>query len=384
MIKMLCAYTNEIDEVQDAVEEIMQQLDLEKHARKHSIGILNCYSAFVETGVVKALCKALPFDVVGCTTIGNGMTGHADMMMLSLSVLTSDDVTFTAVLSDALQNDPKPVADAYLDAAARCGAEEPKMALSFLPFLMNLGGEMLLQQLDAVAGGVPIFGTVGCDHTPDYHTTATIYNGEAYGDRVVLALFAGAIHPKFLVSAVSAQKLQKQRATITESQGCVLLTVNNMPVLDYMKTLGLSVGSGLEGMNTIPILVDYNDGTPAVARALYLMTPEGAMICGGNMPEGATLALGVIDDTDVLTTATNAAATALQDAVPAGVIFFSCLSRLAVLGAESTREMDVIRDQLGDLPYQVCYSGGELCPVYNHANEPQNRFHNFSIVACIF
>ncbi|MDR2738996.1 MAG: hypothetical protein LBB68_04085 [Treponema sp.] len=77
MIKVLNACTAEIDDVDLAVSEILEQLDVPGNLRNNSIGIIACYYEFIETGVVAEICKRLPFDVVGCTTLGNAAISAA-------------------------------------------------------------------------------------------------------------------------------------------------------------------------------------------------------------------------------------------------------------------------------------------------------------------
>ena len=65
MIKTLIAYTTEVDDEDDAVAEILEQLDMGSNLLKHAVGIMTCHLDFMEGGIVKALCKALPFEVAG-------------------------------------------------------------------------------------------------------------------------------------------------------------------------------------------------------------------------------------------------------------------------------------------------------------------------------
>jgi hypothetical protein len=60
MIKMLTAFTREADEAEVAVSEILAQLDLEHKLLAHSVGIMNYYFDFFETGVAGAISDALP------------------------------------------------------------------------------------------------------------------------------------------------------------------------------------------------------------------------------------------------------------------------------------------------------------------------------------
>lgn len=385
MVKTLTAYTMEIDDVQAAVAEIKEQLDLDTHLRQNAVGLVSCYSEFVESGVVAALSEALPFDILGSTTIGTGTKDVSGQLMLTLTVLTSDDVRFaTGVTGSLLDMHDAQLANAYGTAAETLG-EKPVMMIGFMALLQQVGGDVIIDALDKVTGGVPIFGTVTVDHTADYSTAQVLYKDKAYSDAFAFVLLAGEVHPSFIVASINPENIRKQQAIITDAEGNLLNKVNDMPVLDYMQTLGLAKNGQIEGMNAIPFIIDYNDGTTPIARAIFAITPDGSAVCGGVMPEGATLSVGSIDYDDVIdTTAGMMESIAGRKDAPNGLLLYSCISRYLSLGVASDAEMEKVRERMGDaVPYQFSYSGGEISPVYNAEGKLVNRFHNDTIVACI-
>lgn len=385
MLKTLTAYTLEIDEVDTAVEEILEQLDLPHNQLKNTVGIISCYSEFVESGVVKALCGRLPFDVVGATTLGNAVPGERSALMLTLAVLTSDDIEFSTAVSASLASEQEQALSAVYRQAAAPLSAPPSMMMSFMALIYNVGGDVVLDLMDKISGGVPNFGTVTVDHTPDYHTAQVIHNGECYSESLSLLLLSGDVQPSFYVASISETKIMRQKAIITEAQGNVLIKVNDMPILSYMETLGLAKEGRIDGANAIPFIIDYNDGTRPIARAIYALTPEGYAVCGGVMPLGATLSVGTIDYEDVIATTKKALGTMLATSKNGGLLMFSCLSRLLALGVETEAEMETMQTCVGDAaPYQFSYSGGEICPVYDTNGKLVNRFHNDTFIACVF
>lgn len=383
MIKTLTAYTEEIDDVQAAVDAVLEQLDLENNLCKNAAGIMTCYAEFIESGVVEALCERLPFAVVGCTTFGNSVHGNCGQLMLSLMVLTSDDVSFSCSVSDSIKDSLEPLAGGYARACDAL-ADEPVMAFCMAPLIYSVGGDQIVAILDEVTGGLPIFGTLAVDHTDDYREAQTIYNGEAFRESAVLLLLSGNVEPTYFIASISPEKILKQEAIITKSQENLLLEVNNMSVLSYLQSIGLARDGWVEGVNSIPFIVNYNDGTEPVARAIFALTPEGYAVCGGAMKEGATLAVGLISYQDVIATALYTADKALENGKRNGLLLFSCLIRNMALGIETLAEMEAIHENISKrIPYQMAYSGGEICPVYGRDGKPVNRFHNDTIVACL-
>jgi len=383
-VKLLNAFTLELDDPAIAVSEILEQLDLEKNTLKHSAGFLTCSYDFVEMGIVKAICAALPFDVAGCTTLTNAVNKEAGTMLLCLTVLTADDCRFTATLSGSLREDlDGAVQDTVRKAKSDLG-EDAQMALVFLP-MFGIGGEIMLNALDKALSGTPLFGTVACDYdTAGYSNSYVIYNGEHYKDCLSFLLIAGNITPRFIVAATSEQNLKRQQAVITSSQGCLLKKVNNMTARDYLESVGLTTGKGVEGLSSVPFMVDYNDGTQPVARAIYYgLNEDGSVVCGGVMPEGGTLYIGRMDSEDVVLTAENSLKDLLSNGVPNGIIMFPCLGRNMVSAVDPMAEINVAKNIIGDsIPWHLAYSGGECCPVYTKNGKTASRFHNFTFIGC--
>ena len=383
MLKMLTAFTDEVDDAAFAVQEILGQLDLDKNLLKNSVGLLFCYTDFIDTGVMKAVCGALPFDVVGCTTMANSTTQGAGMAALSISVLTSDQDLFSAVRSGPLTD----TSDASIREAFYRGrqgrGEDPSLIIAFAP-LQHTGGEVMADAVFAVAENIPVFGLVACDHTLEYENSYTIFNGEAEKDSASMVFIYGDFRPRFFLKIISDEKIQKQKAIITASEGGVLREVNDMPLMQYMEMLGVSKNNGIENIGVVPFILKYNDGTPPVARAIYKITPEGHAVCGGKMPMGATLAVGRLDMDDILKTAWSTVTEAVNGDAPNALLMFPCMSRELALGADYLAEIDVIQKTIGkSCPYLLAYAGGELCPDFDDQGKLLNRFHNFTFIACV-
>jgi hypothetical protein len=386
MIKVFSAYTSEVDDPAAAAAEIMEQLDFENSTLKNSVGIIACHNEYIDTGVIEDLCDSLPFDVIGCTALGCGSKGRYGTELLCLALLTSDDVTFTTACTASIEKGDmeKAFEDAYNEARAKL-LGDPSLIVSIIPILTELGGAIAFRTLDRVCGGVPIFGTLSSDQTLNGEHSQTIWNGKIFQHSAAMILMHGDTQARFFVTALPEQNIQKQKAIITESDDCILKKVNGMVLLNYLKTLGLTNNGSLEASTTIPFLVDYGEWTKPVALGMYRITPEGYAVCGGEMPEGAALTIGVIDYEGIIETATNTVERVLQEDRINGILMFPCLTRSLMLSPNSMDEMEKVADLMGtEIPYLLCYSGGEICPVYGEDGKIHNRFHNYTFTVCVF
>jgi hypothetical protein len=369
------------------MDEIRAQIDTENDLLTHSVGIVACYYEFVETGVVRALCEALPFDVIGCTVLGSAVGGQYGLEQLSLSILTSDDVRFATSFSDTIARDDvdAPLARAYAEARGKLEGD-PSFILALAPIMTDVSGDNMLRRLDAVGGGVPVFGTLSNDTSLTYENSLVFRNGEADRNKAALLLFEGAVNPRFFTTAISEKNIQQQTAVVTDAEGSLLKTVDNIPCLEYLANLGVET-NGLAAVTTLPFLIDYGDGTKPIAFSMYAFTEEG-VFCGGNIPIGAKIAMADVDYGSVMETAQTTVSQALAEAKKGGsdfILAIPCFTRGLVISPNSEEEMKKTAEMIGDaFPFMLLYSGGEMCPVYDGEGGIVNRFHNLTYTLVVF
>lgn len=379
MIKSYTAVTREIDDSGAAVREILESLDTDKNLLKNSIGIISCFSEFDDTGVLKAICDALPFDCIGSTTCLCSAGNETDQVLLAINVLTSDDCVFKTALIPMTESYEESI-ESELTPILGSTAEKPALILSFLPLIQTLGGDSIISVLDRVSGGVPLFGTAAVDHNVDYSTAKTIYNGEAFREATVLGLVYGEVKISFEISSIDKSKIKNQKALITESNGNILIGVNGKSALTYLQEIGLTKDELSMGLGILPLVIDHRDGTRPIVRAVFALTPEGHAVCGGTMPLDAALSIGVISRDDVLQTTENALGSFVEQG--STVLCYSCIARFIVLGMDNAAEAEITSKIAGDYPYLYACSGGEICPLPDSTGKLRNFFHNFTNVIC--
>lgn len=382
MIRMLTAYTREIDEVETSVSEILEQLDLEHRLLASSVGILSFHPDFLESGVVRALADALPFDTVGGTSSNVSIGGAMGGLMLVVTVLTSDDVVFRTGVSRAIADDPD---GAMRELYARVAPPEmgrPSLLFVYAPVLDKVSGDDLVRALDAASGCVPQFGSLATTHLPDFSGIETCANGEHHADALALVAFFGDVSPKFYLTGIPEDRVIRQRATITSAVKNRIQRINNLLPTDYLESVGLAENGDISGIASFPFVLTLTDGSK-VARSVYKTTDEGHILAFGDTPEGAELDFSDSDAEFIINSTGETAAHLASTLKTGNVLIFSCAGRRWVLGVTTEREMEEVARRLGDsFASQFAYSGGEICPVKNRDGRQVNRFHNFSMVAC--
>jgi hypothetical protein len=385
MLNMISAITAQIDDPEAAAAEILEQLDIGRNLRTNSVGLVACNYEFIDAGALEVLEKALPFDIVGVTTLGNAARGLCGSDYLSLSVLTSDDVRFSCAVTGGItgENLVDEINGVFKRAGESLGAS-PGFILSYVPIIGSLGAAVFFNEIKRLSGDVPVFGTFACDQTLKFHESRVIFNGKGCRESLALVFMEGNIHPRFFVTPIPERDIQQQHALITESEGVLLKKVNNMPLMDYLGTLGLTRDGGIDVTPTIPFIINYRDGSKPVGIGIYDVTPEGYARCVGEVPVNSTLSIGVLDYENIMETAEATVSQFLDHRDINGILMYPCLTRNMMLGLNGADEMKKIISLLGDAaPYQICYSGGEICPTEDADGTLVNRLHNFTFVACI-
>ena len=379
MIKTISATTREIDNPKTAAAEIIAALEPSKNLLKNSMGIISCFSEFEETGVLKAICDALPFDCIGATTCVCSANGQTDQIIFSVTVLTSDDCSFETV-ELALGEKYDESIDAGLSPLFGRSDIKPALIFSYFPLMHTVSGDMMLSAIDKATGGIPLYGTVAVDHTMDYATAKTIRNGEMFRESIVLGMISGNFDFTFEIASLDEDKIRKQKAIITESDGNILIGVNGKTALEYLEEIGLTKTELATGLGILPLVIGNKDGTKPVARAVFALTPDGHAVCGGTMPVGATLSIGRLSRGDILqNTETIIKPFFKLDSV---MFSYSCVARHLALGADNTAEAEKVCEIAGDNKYVFACSGGEICPLPDSNGILKNFFHNFTNILC--
>jgi hypothetical protein len=380
---MLTAHTREIDDIERAVAEILEQLQLDERLLRCSVGLLAFHQNFLETDVVKAVSAALPFDSIGGTTSNLAVPGDLGDLLLTVTVLTSDDIEFRAG-AVLLEDDPgASIRALYAELAPHAG-EKPALLLTVAPVMGSIGGDDFVEVLDAASGGVPVFGSLSIGVRNDLSDIATCMNGRHHMTLFTLIAVFGDIKPEFYHTSIPDDRVIHQNAVITRSEKNLIQSINGLRALDYLESIGLADnGSIAAGIASIPFVLTPDDGTRLV-RAAYRATPEGYIAAIGSVPQGVSIGFSGCNAEFVLSSARESIAEAIAASGRENALIVSCESRKWTLGVRPTAEMLEVTNLLDTLlPYRIIYAAGELCPVNNHSGHPVNTFQNFSMIACV-
>lgn len=387
MLKCLSVYTHEIDDPQVALEEIQTQLKEKITLLEHSVGIVMCNPEYILSGVLKHVCENLPFDTVGVTTSSQAVNGDLGEMMLSIFVMTADDVRFKAGVTQCLDKEVEtPCRSAYEQLA---DGEQPTLILAFPPLILKYAGDTYVNIWEQLAPGAPVFGTLAIDDTVSFSESETIYNGDSSKTSMSFVLCYGNINPRFVVGTLPENNALPYRGEITKSEGPFVAEINDINAYKYFEDLGFAKdGNPTDNFLFVPFMIDQKnrtdyDGIP-VMRVLTSFTKDGTAIFRGNVDESSTFTLLKCTPEDVISNTVDRLGESCALGNVNGILSFSCIIRRMVsMGIDSMLELENARNKIGDIPFMMGYAGGEICPTSVRSGVPTNRFHNYSLITLV-
>jgi len=383
MITMYTARTSEIDEISVAVNEIKSQIDFSA-LKKNSGGLIFCHIDFVNSGVVAALCDELPFNVIGMTSMASADEHGYSLFDLTLTVLTSDEVTFEAGMTNNIDdtNYEAEVDQLYKHLRGRVDSD-PALILTFMPYIRTVAGYEVVAAMNKSCHGLPMWGSITNNIDFNYETVQTVCNGQNRPGGVAMMFLNGPIEPKFVVSSIPERNIANHRATITKSEGAILREINDMPVLEYLANMGLLITK--ENVTTTPLMLYYDDAEKPVALGFYTKFEDGSFLTGGEMPIGTSVAIGSIDAPGIFESAEDGLKQILAYKERQATLLLPCVTRYIMLAPDQEGELRLIKEKLTEsgLPFMMGYSGGEICPVIGQDGKLRNHFHNYTFCACL-
>jgi hypothetical protein len=175
----------------------------------------------------------------------------------------------------------------------------------------------------------------------------------------------------------------KQKAIVTAAVKNVLQEINNIPAVKYLESLGLAHDGNVAGIESMPFVIDSEDGSRLV-RACAGATEEGYVICAGAIPVNSVFGVATMGLDDVVTSTETLVREAVEKARGRGILMYSCVARNWTLGTKSMAEQEKVAECIEDSsPYHLTYSGGEIFPVIMKDGSQANLLQNDSLIICI-
>jgi len=397
LIKLITAYTNEVDDIKKAINEIYEQLDIKTNMRKNTIGIVHYYYEYDENGVLQILTDILPFKIVGSVSIylTNGKK-YGDTA-LSVTMLTGDDVEFQMYSIDNVGNKTQEeinyaLEEIYIDMKK---SEKPKLALTYMPTLSHYSVDNFINRVNKDQDPILFFGNLAYYVGTSNYKGHIFINGRTTADTIIFIAIYGKLEPEFHISSsFSLDDDLMNEGEITDVDGSILKTINGISAVQYLKEQGMmSTPNTLINSTTwlLPAILVYPNGLKIVRAFPSIVEGTEYIYTTGSLEKGSKIKFSFLDGEKTLASARKFCESCNILRVN-DVLTYSCGARAWSLGLNNFGEVKTFiecsknYESLNKTPinFTVAYAGGEICPILDKTGKLINALHHYSLVACSF
>ncbi|MDR1946159.1 MAG: FIST C-terminal domain-containing protein [Desulfovibrio sp.] len=395
-MKSAVATSYELDDLEEAAEELASSVKERLDLKKHSVGILLCDADTDGAALTRALKDALGFEVAGMTTLAEFNPEGRQTAAAVLTVLTADDCLFRATVTDSLlQGDhEQKIARAYIDNRPQDtpAGGNGGVLLAFCPSGMPFSGDVYPDILARTQPDMPILGGAASDDY-DYRRARVFLSGKEHKDAAAFIGIWGNVRPTFALRHVTSRFAERIRR-VTRADGNIVHSVGDETFIRYLEGFGLKtdVPDPLLAFTSYPMMLihEKSDEVPLMRHISGLNHADGSGSFFGNVPQGALANICLINRNDILTSCRDSMNALLEESKKqpdydySTVLCISCCGRAVILGADAGGEGRVLTELLPEgLSLAGAYCLGEICPTFWKDGKVSNRFHNCSIAFCM-
>lgn len=387
MIRSKVVFTEEIDDLEAAVEELAKEAG-GFELQKNSVGIIYM-DEDTEYGELYPLLKEkwdIPF--VACTALAllTGKEGF-NKSGIAMMLMTSDDCRFAVGMTEPLTGADcrEKITSLYKQLESELTPDEVKLVLTMGGKAPGMVGDDVIDVIDSFGKKVPVYGLLVSDafNFSKYRLYCNDMNGQT---TQAFILISGDISPKFLrVTSISGKAnfsyevtqskenlvLRLGNGTFVEAlEKANMMSEKNNVIADYIMTPFITTlkkpgGRMVEAMRNLTIL--------------NFETGSGSFL--GGIPEGSSLGVGYLGSEHVKKTIEEAYDTVCKMIGEDGrkehtILCTSCAARYMSLGKNVVLEAESFAKRFPEnVSVMGMYSYGEFCPV-GEGDEQDNIFHN--------
>lgn len=359
----------------NAARDVTVQL---KDAPLHAL-ILFCASTLDHQAFINGIRSIFPnTPMIGCTTAGHGTPDELlDDGGILLGLSGEHANNFISAYATGVHDGEQDVITALLQSIS---AQIPPSKLS-----------TLLMFSDGLAGsGATLLSSVAT--IPSLHGVIGGFSGDGMVFRETLQ-FEGSHVLRDAVVALGISEIPVGFAgehgwkpigipmKATKAEGALLMELDGKPAFTmYEKYFGeMARELREEPMSRLALTYPLGviEGDTILVRAPLSVDEAGGILCGAEIPVGASVRLLLGSKDAMLSAASRAghrAKSALGGRPPTCAIVMSSMTRRKILGKDTMKEIQAVSDALGgNVPLVFLYGYGEFCPIPGVASVFQNE-----------
>jgi len=373
----------------EAILQACVQVKNQLNTSNTDLIIIFASPTYVVPEILPVIARTLkPKNLIGSSTGGiilsNGVTNRG----IALLGINSDEMNFGISAINELGT--KNIRDAGFELARKASLDLKKSHReAFLIFAEGIEQDNL-QFISGVKEslgiGFPILGAISSDDFK-YKKLSQFFQDQILQHSAVGLLLGGNFHMS-IGSKQNFKPLGKPR-TITKTDGYIIRTIDHKPAIDIYKHF---LGDKTEGMNTntlnsyaamYPLGIYLEESNQYLLRNIIDILEDGSIVCHGGFPVGAEVHLMISNKDLCFASAIKAAEyvkASLAEKPIKLLLIFESLARHKILGRSAFKEIQAIKDVLGQtIPILGMCSYGEIGPYETIHNIKNIYLHNESI-----
>ncbi len=387
-------YTEEIDDLQEAVEELFTQAG-KFSLKKNTLAVLFAEEDTDYPELYKLLSTRWDFPVIGSTTMAMLLAEQGCCRTgISILLLTADDCSFAVGMTDDLNKDHYREEITNLCASLRQELPAPpKLALTYGGMVAseeNVPGDEVVSVMEETLGkDVPVYGGIASDGF-SFNNYRVFCEGRTTQSGQAIALVSGNIDPIFITTN-SVENRADVTYEVTKAQSNKVMRLGNGTFIDALRRENMEVSKqnvvGDYFLSPFVLSIDLGDGDVSeITRTLSLLNLEtGTGIFLGEVPEGSILRIGILNRKDVQKSVEQAfgeilATLSKSDGRRRTLLCHSCAARFLAMASNTKAEAETYQSRLPEgFSLLGMYGNGEFCPLYgDKTGKNHNFFHNFT------
>lgn len=389
----IVAYTEEIDDLEQAASEIFDQVKNFK-LHKNSLGILFFEEETDYPELYRQLSAKWDFPIVGCTAMAM-LLGREGVRNLGISfmIMSGDDCFFSVGITDDFNiNDYKEKIENTYRSLEAALPDRPKLVLTFGEMVqedIHVDADYVLEELDRLSGHIPVYGAIASDGF-SFGRYRIFCNDQIRKHGQLIVLISGNVEPKFYhINSINNKATSSFR--VTESKRNIVYRLGQDTFVDMLRKQDMNVDKNMVLgdyiLSPFVAIKEYPNGDHVeVARTLsYLDQNVGSAGFLGSIPEDAVMSVAIISRADVQTSVARGFDQVYEDIRNSNgryktILCSTCCARFIALGSDTDAEAKAYQTRLPeDVSLIGIYSYGEFCPVKGSiTGQRYNFFHNFT------
>ncbi|MBI4355659.1 MAG: FIST C-terminal domain-containing protein [Candidatus Omnitrophica bacterium] len=354
-----------------------------RHPTVH-LALVFASSYFDQAKLLRGVRTVVAAPLVGGSSAGEILSSGTRRRSVVVMLLGSDELNIHSA-SVGLSAAPREAGQRLAHELFLASAHQRRLALLLFSDGLSPGHHEVIRGAQEIAGTVfPIIGGLTAD---DWRFTATsqYFQDQVLHDSVVGVLITGGI--KVQSGCRHGWLPIGKPRRVTEARGNVLCSLDGEPAAKvYEEYFGEEAVAFTREEVLARMTISYPLGMYIAGEEEYLlrnvlqMDERGALVCTGEVEEGAVLRLMLGSQESAIEAARQAAKEAVARLREIRcVVVFDSVARQKLLGRLAEEEIRVIHDAIGaDVPLIGCYTYGEQAPL--RAAMGRSYLHNETVL----